>query len=162
MHEGRLAYFYAMYDRDDPIYFCIGSTWNMVKRKSKHKKHKSSSLKYGYFDSVGRDRMEFEILEERYCQDLEERFFIEQWFIDTFLPPLNEFKAYRTKEEKNQYKIKYGETHKYLISYYNKQYQKQNKNHQNQRFICPFCGISYARKHRTDHIKTNRHQKSLL
>jgi hypothetical protein len=129
MLEGIHTWFYAIYDREDPVWFYVGSTWNWRKRKSKHKNNsdEDENLKYTYFDEVGRDRMEFVILEEREVQDKKEKLFIEQWFIDDLMPSLNVNRAYISAEViKERGKI-YREKYKEVIKEQNRIYREKYK-----------------------------------
>ena len=112
---GRLAFFYLLYDKENPVYFYVGSTLDMNNRMNTHKTQPNCP----YIKEVGLKRTGYELLEPaREVHSLEERLFIEQWYIDTLMPTLNSYKSHLTDEGRKEYMKAYNQTEK------NKAYKK--------------------------------------
>ena len=117
---GRLCFFYLLYDKEDPVYLYVGSTWNMIERMNSHRKRPIA-----YFKQVGKHRMRFECLEPaREVHSDEERFFIEQWYIDLLLPDLNIRNAVFPGHQR------YRDTHKHETSIKNKKHYDLHRQEQ--------------------------------
>lgn len=118
----------------------IGSTKHTLKQRLA--RHKSSSNSCRTKDFINPT---IHLLEDYSCNNRNELSIRERYYVENN-DCVNLAIPSRTKKE------------------YNKEYGKQwyidNAEKLNERFNCD-CGGSYSRKHKTDHLKTNKHKKYL-
>lgn len=113
----------------------IGSTTNMIKRKSSHKNSISknnckdyNTNKSNYIrENGGFDNWTIIMIEPYCCTNRNELLKRERYWIDELKPLLNTNKPIRTLEEKIEYLIKYRIDNKAELDEYLKEYRIKNK-----------------------------------
>jgi len=163
-----ISYIYLWSCIDSPDLSYVGSTWNMVQRKSEHKCYSKTSEYKTYIivrENGGYDNFIFEVLEEYECNNENEKCMREQHWIDTLNPSMNSYRAYSTEEQKKEHDKVYYQQHKEE----RKQWYQENKEHKkektkkyqqkNNEIIECDCGSKYVKYNHSIHIKTKRHNK---
>jgi hypothetical protein len=165
----------------------IGSTTDFRKRKSHHKgysyneKNKSyNNKKYQYIrENGGWDNWNMIEVEKYPCNDGNEARAREEYWRSHFNAQLNMVRAYRTDEEKVEYKKKYYDQNKDKLLEQHKEYYEQNKDRSleykkkyrennrdkiskqsSQQITCE-CGCIIRKDTLTKHKKTQKHLKLL-
>ena len=145
----RKGYVYKLY-RVGLDEFYIGSTWDIEKRKLKHKYNCNNSNQEAYNFKVyqyirangGFDKWKFQILVEKEFENKTELKIKEQECINLLIPSLNSYSAYQTEEE--------------FIAQ-----QKAKSAKQGAVKIECICGGKTDKKNKSKHEKSNKHQKYL-
>ena len=127
----------------------VGSSTNFKQRKSLHKNccNNEKSKEYNHYkykfirDNGGWDNWTMIELYKYPCNDKRELECEENRVMNELQSHLNSHKAYRTEEERLEYKKKYREDHKDILSEYKKKYRKDNKEEIN----------DYEKKYYEDH-----------
>ena len=167
-------------DAEGDVY--IGSTANMIRRKSKHfcdfKKGTSTCSSRNLFEKYGVDNCEFIILQDYPCNSRKELSIREQVyitttrcvnekraFVDTEIMK-NEKKVYDVNyrmdniEKKTAYEKQYNKEHQSEKKAYDILFREKNKDKIKQRLaeviVCE-CGCSINRACMWNHKKTNKH-----
>ena len=173
--NGRPTYIYKIQLDDDNLY--IGSTYNMSKRKSEHKKKlEFDRLLYNKIRELNCD-YKMEIIEEFKTFNNQEKLQKEQEYILSLKPNLNEVKSYATKEEKRLHNLNYMkqdrinnpqkyidkkkeqyEKHKDKLIEKSKNYYHNNKDKLLEKITCE-CGAIITRSGLSRHKKTQSHIK---
>lgn len=148
----------------------IGSCKDMRKRRKQHKTDCYNENSLGYNSKLykfirangGLDNF---VMEEIDNCDVERLYQVEQYYIDTFNPSLNNYRAYRSEEQRKEYQKEYSSEHyennKEYYKKRNKEWYKKNKDKINEKFTCE-CGSIYTRHHKARHFKTNKHKSFIL
>ena len=131
---------YKIYCIDESIEdIYIGSTINIKNRLMGHKtscnniKGKTYNLKVYQFirNNGGFDNWRMEVIHEAECETNRDKEQIEQEYINTCKPKLNERKSYMTekdlKQQKKQYNKERYQKNKEKINQYNNEYRAKNK-----------------------------------
>ena len=134
-------YFYKIWSLDNE-YIYIGSTKNFNKRIVEHKSNcnceKSKKYNYKLYSTIrnnaGVDNFIFDIIDSIETDDKQIVLKHEQELMIKYNSNLNTYKAYLTEAEREQIIIK-----------------------RNDKFDC-LCGGKYMLKHKSQHIKTKKHQ----
>jgi hypothetical protein len=114
----------------------IGNTTDFRKRKNSHNKSCNNEKDKGYNDKKYQYIREnggwdcFNLIEiEKYpCNDGNEARAREEYWRSHFNAQLNMVRPYITEEQKKEYKKKYTEQHKHILTEYKKEHYKQHKN----------------------------------
>ncbi len=171
---------YKIYnDIDEDTY--IGSTTQTPSRRlNKHKSDSKTispktgkmrqSLLHVKMRLTGVEHFSIEIIEQyAYIGDETERFVLEQDYIDSLQPTLNQKRAYLTDEERKEYKKEYREENKEQIKEQNKKYYEEHKEeiiqkvheYRKQPYICLICNVSITRHSKARHERSNQHITNL-
>ena len=169
-------YIYKIYSKnpEDPNIY-IGSTKDFKDRMRRHKgncnnekSHAHNCFIYQYIrQNGGFDNFDCEIIHEFECKDNQEKFKIEQKYINSYSFGLNSRNSYTDKKEYNRdFSKKYRVENKNKVKAYNdkygEKYRKVNKEKLKEKskikMACE-CGSTFRKSDKSQHIKTKKHQK---
>lgn len=154
---------YKIVCKDENIKDCyVGSTNNFNRRQKEHKSCYNNELSvnynydiYNFIRNNGNfDNFKFEIIETINCENKNEAFIRERYWIEKLQSSLNKNIPSRTKKEANkEWCNKIG--NEYWINV------RQNRQHIiNQKYNC-ICGGKYTYSSKSHHLKTNKHKNYL-
>ena len=142
----------------------IGHTTRFSKRKTCHKNNcineKYRDYHYKLYQKIrengGWDNWTMTPLEEYVCENKTQALIREQYWIDKLQPKFNDFRAFRTEEqrltENKQFRIENPEYHKK----YNTENKDKINEHKRKKFTCE-CGCIISINHKSNHMKTQKH-----
>ena len=116
--------------------------------------------KYNYvtsFEILECKDYKIELLENKICQNKEERDTVECKYIVNTPNTVNKCLPGRTREQIDEYQRQYYNDNKEQIDEYQRQYRQNNKQELNQKHNC-FCVGKYTKQNKSIHEKTQKHQ----
>lgn len=158
----------------------VGSTCNKNRRKNQHKNacNNPNDHNYNYYvyqfirENGGFENFDLIMIEEYPCDNKLQKETRERYYIELLKPTLNKTIPTRTIQEyyqDNKEKILkmvkiYSKDNKEKIEKYEKEYYEKNKEKLDQKrnanHTCE-CGGKYKHKHKSEHIKSKKHQNFL-
>ena len=111
---------YKIQDNTNDKLYIGSTTQSLKKRLNKHKNDKKKCSSYEIIENG-----DYIIAEIEKC-DVENRRYREQYWIDN-TDCINKYRAYRTKEQRKEQKMKYNEKNKDKRREYDKKYHEKNK-----------------------------------
>lgn len=149
---------YKLVEDVNQIFYIGSTTENLNIRYSKHKyeaKRSPNQKVYKYFNSIGWDHVTIQIIDSVNVNSLQELLAIENNLIEQYLGNtkcLNHNLAFTGLTKQQQYK-RYHESHR-------DEHNEQMKASNYQRVTCE-CGATITKGNKTNHIRTQKHQKLL-
>ena len=164
---------YKLICDEDPTFLYIGHTTNWTKRKALHK---SECVIYPHrkvYQKIrklgGWENIKMIWIEDYPCNNNREGEAREQYWMDTLKSNMNTIRAFLTeeqrKEEAKEYHKESYENNKEAVLEYQKEYYEANKeaiiSKRQSKYNCE-CGGRYTYSHKTEHLRSKKHQDWLL
>jgi predicted GIY-YIG superfamily endonuclease len=158
---------YKIYCKDENIKDCyVGSTKDLQNRKRTHKfdcKNKNINV-YKFIKENGDfDNFEFKVIETLMCDNKNDAYIRERYWIEELKATLNTVVPSRTKKEYKQYWINsfdYSNHRKIADKKYKEHNKDKLRQKKNEKLLCE-CGCEYMRSHKVRHCQSKKHQNYL-